>query len=91
MNVLETAAIGIASGILGVCGFLYKRIMSRLDACETKMIHQDHLLSTKLDREAAKELVSDKLAPIIVTLQDIKKDLDEISRDVKKLGQRPPQ
>jgi tRNA(Ser,Leu) C12 N-acetylase TAN1 len=89
MEVTEGIVIAIITGVVSLIGYLHKRLTTRLDVMDEHLIKQSHQLDGKLNREQVKEIIADKIAPVHITLQDIKKDLDEISKDVKELTKRP--
>lgn len=88
MEVFQGIVSTIIAAIVGLVGYLHKRLVSRVDLINKDLDVHRRDIDTKLERREVKEVVDDKLAPLIVTLQDIKKDLDEIGRDVKKITRK---
>lgn len=86
--VFEGIAASVLTLIVGVLSYLYKRVVNRVDMITHELELQRRDIDSKLDRKDVKEVVEDKLAPLVVTLQEIKKDLDEIGRDLKKITRK---
>lgn len=78
----------ILTGALATIGYFHKRTNNKIDVLDSRLDHQELELMSKMDRVSTKEIVNDRLAPIEVTLQDIRKDIHEIQRDIKKLTDR---
>lgn len=62
----------------GIIAFFYKKVDSRVDEMANTLVKQQIQLERKLDSAQVKEIISDKLVGIIVTLDEIKNDIKEI-------------
>lgn len=66
-------AVGLAGSFIGVFGYLFKKNISRIDILERNSLH----------RSEAKELITDKLAPIQVHIEEIKHDIRDIKDSLR--------
>lgn len=93
MDMQGMVPTGIFEGLIGtvltivtsILGYLHKSVSNRMSHVEELLNNHMREIDTKTNRKEVKEIIEDKLAPIQVTLQDIKRDLDEIGKDLKTL------
>ena len=75
MTSITAAIFTVAAGIIT---FFHKKLDSRIDEMANTLVKQQIQLERKLDSAQVKEIISDKLLGIIVTLDEIKNDIKEI-------------
>jgi hypothetical protein len=80
---IADAITAILTGILGLLGYFLRKMETRLALVEMYSSKNKLELAKKLDEEATRRLISDKLDPIHIMLTEMKDDIKEIKQDLK--------
>jgi hypothetical protein len=80
---ITAVIVALLSGGLGLLGYFVRKFESRLFSVEICATKSKLALAKKLDEDAVRRLIGDKLDPIHIMLMEMKDDIKEIKQDLK--------